>query len=290
MPPRSEQPLQVWERWLYGGLGSLAPIAVAMVSVDVSTMSQMFRGVDPVLAAGWIARTAVLAIIGGFVAFLHKKETDAWRCFVIGIAAPALITTAISGKQLGRTASLPSYVTAAFASEAPAIATIPISALKETSSSKFERGFLGVDPPRTYVVISQDLDQKRAMDLASAVYRFSQCALRDPRNVQFRKFDELNDLAPPILVTFQDALAILAVFNEQRAANAFVTMLRRTKLSKLLPLDSISTSRAKAQADLETNLFFALTPGDGDGYTDAQLAQFIRDWTKFAQTECTQFP
>jgi hypothetical protein len=91
----SEIPLSNRERWLYGGLGALAPMVVTALTFDMTIVFQ-----NPKLDAigGYILRCALLFLVGGFVAFMHRSESDIWRCFVTGISAPALITTAMAGR------------------------------------------------------------------------------------------------------------------------------------------------------------------------------------------------
>jgi hypothetical protein len=259
-----------------------------VLAIDIPNV---FRSADFAAVAGWLTRTAVLFVIGGFVAFLHKKETDTWRCFVIGISAPALITTALAGRHPGGTASTSLYITSAFANELPAagidtpaqIKVIPLSSLKESSASKFERGFLGVDPPRTYVLISLQFDQKWATDLASSIYRYSQCALKNPKYGSFLNYSELGDLSPPIVVSYDNsAFAIVALFNDAKAANNYVTVVRRAKLAPDLNLDTVSTSRGKAQADFEANVF----EGMGDGQSDQEHIKFVKAWATYARDQC----
>jgi hypothetical protein len=87
--------LRVSERWIYGGLGALAPVIVSALTLDIESV--FASNLSFLVVIFWISRCLLLFIVGGFVSFLHKSETDAWRCFVIGISAPALITTAFAG-------------------------------------------------------------------------------------------------------------------------------------------------------------------------------------------------
>lgn len=89
--------LAAWQRWLYGGLGSTAPIAAAGATADFVAI---FSDLQPIVFVGWFARTVVLFVIGGFVSFMHRHETSEWRAFVIGISAPALLTTLLAGNQV----------------------------------------------------------------------------------------------------------------------------------------------------------------------------------------------
>src|SRR3954452_21595484 len=83
-----------WERWLYGGAGSLAPTIISATTVDFAIV---FASITTPVFLGWSVRVMLLFIIGGFVTFLHRNETDHWRAFVIGISAPTLITTYLAG-------------------------------------------------------------------------------------------------------------------------------------------------------------------------------------------------
>jgi hypothetical protein len=87
------RPLPSWERWLYGGAGSVAPQAIIGITVDFSSVFATFT---PVAFIGWLIRAALLIAIGGFVSFLHRRETDPWRAFLIGLSAPALLSTLIA--------------------------------------------------------------------------------------------------------------------------------------------------------------------------------------------------
>jgi hypothetical protein len=92
------------QRWLYGGLGAVAPIVAGGITVDGPTLQNFFA--DTVNMLGFGFRTACLLTIGGFVSFLHKKTDDEWTAFVIGIGAPALIMTLITNGSNGVTNSL----------------------------------------------------------------------------------------------------------------------------------------------------------------------------------------
>jgi hypothetical protein len=288
MPPRAEQPLLVWERWLYGGLGSLAPIFVAILAIDLETV---FRNADFPVVASWSLRTVVLFLIGGFVAFLHKKETDSWRCFVIGISAPALITTAISGKQVSRISRL--VVSSATAGELPLpaiqeIKVLPLMELAETSASKFERGFLGRDPLRSYIVIATESDGRNATELAKSVYRYSQCALKDPRNKgSLAASSELRDLSPPLVVVSdrENAFAVVALFSDPGAANGYVAMMRRNPESFNLSLDTVTTSRSNARTDFRAYVFGFLSDFIS-GKNTAEETRDVSKWSYIADKQC----
>ena len=72
----------------------MAPQAIIGITVDFSSVFATFT---PVAFIGWLIRAVLLIAIGGFVSFLHRKETDPWRSFLIGLSAPALLSTLIAG-------------------------------------------------------------------------------------------------------------------------------------------------------------------------------------------------
>src|SRR4051794_1710149 len=82
------------ERWLYGGLGALAPVVVSALTLDFASV---FTNPDLPVIGTWAIRSFLLFGVGGFVAFMQKAETDTWKSFLTGISAPALITTALAG-------------------------------------------------------------------------------------------------------------------------------------------------------------------------------------------------
>ena len=92
------------QRWLYGGLGAVAPIVAGGITVDGPALQSFFA--DAVNMLGFGFRTGCLVVIGGFVSFLHKKTDDEWTAFVIGIGAPALIMTMITNGSSGVTNAL----------------------------------------------------------------------------------------------------------------------------------------------------------------------------------------
>jgi hypothetical protein len=149
-------PLTTKERCLYGGLGALAPVITTALTLDLVVV---FSNPDPPTVVAWSVRCILFFLVGGFVAFLHKTESDAWRCFVIGISAPALITTGFSGRAVNNTtprfAEKLTFLDYAFArSTSPPISMaeqrgkeielLPIGIFEETLSSKIRRGFFAM--------------------------------------------------------------------------------------------------------------------------------------------------
>jgi hypothetical protein len=92
-PP--ELPLTRNQRVFYGGVGGLTPYIVKLtdpnfiISFQQSTITDLIYSVP-----GFVVNSAALFFIGAFVVILvlHYRETSAWKAFVTGIGAPALIT------------------------------------------------------------------------------------------------------------------------------------------------------------------------------------------------------
>ncbi len=190
--------LKSWERWLYGGLGAMAPLAVIGATTDTVAV---FSTITLVVAIAWTVKCAILFAIGGFVAFLHKTEGDNWKCFLIGISAPALITTGLSGTaaRINSPASNAElgFFSRAFAAPNPEteaaakrIKVIPIAGLKEGVAEQIKRGLFGVDPPLSLVVVSAEASEAAARTVAAAVARYSECPTVT-RNFKVARADHL---------------------------------------------------------------------------------------------------
>jgi hypothetical protein len=202
-------------RWLLGGIGALMPIVIAALSADFTTF---FENPKTSVVMGWGIRSILLFIIGGFVVYLHRNLQDDWQCFVTGIAAPALITTAFAGKAgiydpLQRVdpaaptdASLlvpdapqpPWFVEAARTFE---LASNPVHDqwlkklaasveirnardLEETFFQGFIRGFFGSNPLVAFVVLDGQVKEDDARLVAASIKLLNRCAekggVRDP--------------------------------------------------------------------------------------------------------------
>ena len=230
-------PLSTKERWFYGGVGALAPIVVAALALDRVVV---FENLKLDVVGWWSARCVLLFLVGGFVAFMHRAETDTWRCFVIGISAPALITTALAGKSASNIAQawldLPSLVSPAAAQapdwvvqKAPQVPIATLSSLSEGAGGRFIRGFFGSDPLRAVVVIGSEGNEERAAALAAIAQTYLQCASKDPKNKVLLSSPELKDIPDPVVIGNADeAVAVTLVqFSDARAAASYSQMLRR---------------------------------------------------------------
>ena len=239
--------LKSWERWIYGGLGAMAPLAVVGATTDTVAV---FSTITLVVALAWGVKCVILFAIGGFVAFLHKTEADTWKCFVIGISAPALITTGLSGTAARINATPPQAGIGVFSSayaapnpapEASRIKVLSISSLKEGVAEQIKRGLFGVDPPLSLVVVSSETSEAAARAVASAVARYSDCP------AVTRNFK----VADPIIYSDQRSHFVVAVqFSNRNEAGAYARMLDRATPSREALPAVLFTTQAKANEAL----------------------------------------
>lgn len=89
------------KRFVIGGLGALAPIAVVVVTIDLATIINNVDSFEPVHYFYFFGRYGLLFLIGGFIAYLYKDENAPMKLFQIGIAAPALISSLAAGGAFG---------------------------------------------------------------------------------------------------------------------------------------------------------------------------------------------
>ncbi len=89
------------KRFVIGGLGALAPIAVVVVTVDLATIINNVDSFEPVHYIFFFGRYGLLFLIGGFIAYLYKDEDAPLKLFQIGIAAPAIISSLAAGGAFG---------------------------------------------------------------------------------------------------------------------------------------------------------------------------------------------
>jgi hypothetical protein len=246
--------LKSWERWLYGGLGAMAPLAVIGTTTDTVAV---FSTITLVVAIAWTVKCAILFAIGGFVAFLHKTEGDNWKCFLIGISAPALITTGLSGTaaRINSPASNAelSFFSRAFAAPNPEteaaakrIKVIPIAGLKEGVAEQIKRGLFGVDPPLSLVVISAEASEAAARTVAATVARYSECP------TVTRNFK----VGDPII--YADArsgrFVVVVQFSDRNQAGAYSRMLDRATPTRDAAPAVLFTTQAKANEALVSRI------------------------------------
>ncbi|CAN0384832.1 unnamed protein product, partial [Phaeothamnion confervicola] len=189
--------------------------------------------------------------------YLHK-ENNAWRAFVIGIAAPALITTAAANKKVDDAIN-PRRETAALISSAYAAANqrdlalimssikvLPITDLEEGTVQQLRRGFFGLDTRKTLVVISSETDRTIAIRVAASVALYSDCGAVKGRVA--RKIDI------PDPVVFEDVgtkrFIVTVQFFDPQDAVAYARRLERAiKISDIGP-EVLFTRQSQIADDL----------------------------------------
>ena len=95
-----------WKRFLYGGIGALMPIILTVVTLDFVTLASKPGTFSTLNIVGIFIRYSALFFVGGFIAYLHNTENQAFKLFEIGISAPALITSLVA-VNIGKSEPLP---------------------------------------------------------------------------------------------------------------------------------------------------------------------------------------
>ena len=92
-------------RFLWGGLGGLAPILATFLILEATTIAvyleELHKGGSMLTLIGYTVRVVGLFVVGGLWAGLHKSEADPKKLFQLGIVAPAMITGMISASNVG---------------------------------------------------------------------------------------------------------------------------------------------------------------------------------------------
>lgn len=96
MPPKKDL-LDTKTRILVGAIGGISPIIISLLVVDIVSLFNETGLVDGI---GLAIRFLVLVFIGGLIGYLHQNEDEPFKLFQLGIAAPALLTTAINGNSI----------------------------------------------------------------------------------------------------------------------------------------------------------------------------------------------
>ena len=95
-------------RFLWGGLGGLAPILATFVILEAHTiglyLEELHQGGSMLTLIGYGVRVIGLFVVGGLWAGLHKSEVDPKKLFQLGIVAPAMITGMISASNINASA------------------------------------------------------------------------------------------------------------------------------------------------------------------------------------------
>lgn len=211
--PRGKAEIAVRDRVLLGALGGLAPVLVNLAVTDPTTV---FVGFSLAVAAGYLARVAVLSSLGGLMAWLHPRERNALRLFEIGIIAPALVTAMMngaaaksasgSGSRGGGDAFIgalllpePAYAAAPQPAPRPSSAdsVFSLRAPPETTMEKFVRGLTGIrSKDRWFVVLDASIDTRER--------GVGQLRYYQSRGVPARLYGSGGPTAGPYMIVFGD--------------------------------------------------------------------------------------
>jgi hypothetical protein len=81
------------QRFLIGGAGGLAPLAMLLATVD---FARVFEQPTLFVVLGYIFRAALFFGIAGFVAYLQNDEQKPFKTFQLGLGVPAMIASYIA--------------------------------------------------------------------------------------------------------------------------------------------------------------------------------------------------
>jgi hypothetical protein len=84
------------ERVMIAGCGALTPVAANLLVVDLDAMP---KDLDLLIILGHVLRAFLLFGVGAFFGYLHD-ETNRFKLFQLGLAAPAFVLAAWNGNQL----------------------------------------------------------------------------------------------------------------------------------------------------------------------------------------------
>ena len=167
-------------RFILGGIGGLAPIVLFLINLD---FERYVTDATTWKTVGYVVRTILLFLLGGFVAYLHETEKKRITLFLVGVSAPALIagylSTANPNLAQARTASTPTkehtllfIFPSAHAQSAPATPdqikrfTLPA----QNAGSQFLDGLLGIQPNNVwFVIVGSHLDVNDARKRAQGI-------------------------------------------------------------------------------------------------------------------------
>jgi len=175
--------LSTVKRCLFGGAGAIAPLIVLAISVDPKTV---FISFTIIVFAGYAVKATLLFLVGGFVGFLQRNESDEFKCFIMGISAPALITTyAASGAHAAPTDQIDRII--------PTISVeLTDLAFGEDWLLQFKRGFSGSNPQTTIAIVGKTKDELVARRDAAAITLYVDCSIQGKiiNQTAERGFDE----------------------------------------------------------------------------------------------------
>jgi hypothetical protein len=91
-----------YSRFLWGGLGALAPTIISLAILDHSSLAHYISNIDQETfkLIGYGFRVLALFAIGGLWAYFHRSEVEPLKLFQLGIVAPAMITGMINASNV----------------------------------------------------------------------------------------------------------------------------------------------------------------------------------------------
>jgi hypothetical protein len=209
------------ERWIFGGLGGLAPIIVAAATQDLEAI---FARLTMLVTLGFCAKIVALFFLGGLVSYLQKAETETWKCFLIGISAPALVTTATARAETSNLMYLSAQVP-----------VLSLNYFSESPWQEFSRGLSGSDPSTTLIVFGEAPTVAEAQAVAAAGWLEFTCG-QTKSATQFRP-PSFN----PVVIDRSDGTFVSGLTTS--AGDNFSLL----SMSKSIPIrDVISFTRAKS--------------------------------------------
>jgi hypothetical protein len=89
-------------RIAFGVVGGLLPVLVSFVTLDQSAIAQLIdkHEITEGLCVGYGLRVLSLAALGGIMAFLNSDVTAPLTLVQLGVAAPALVTSYLTGASI----------------------------------------------------------------------------------------------------------------------------------------------------------------------------------------------
>jgi hypothetical protein len=96
-----------YSRFLWGGLGALAPTIISLAILDHSSLAHYISNIDEETfkLIGYGFRVLVLFAVGGLWAYFHRSEVEPLKLFQLGIVAPAMITGMINASNVSNEAT-----------------------------------------------------------------------------------------------------------------------------------------------------------------------------------------
>ena len=138
-----------YRRFLWGGLGALAPTVISLAILDHASVADYISHIDQktIELGGYGFRVLALFAIGGLWAFFHRSEVEPLKLFQLGIVAPAMITGMINASNVSGQArpgdsawlGFPALIASAHAQEV----TPPPPPDQPSPVDQFIQGFLG---------------------------------------------------------------------------------------------------------------------------------------------------